>query len=132
MGRAAEMREISVDLPALGNPTSPTSASSFSSSRSFFSSPGHAGFVLGRRLVSGGGEVLIAASAAAAFGDDEAVARRGEIVQQLAGLGVVDDRADRDWQLDRLASRPVRWLPSPWRPRSALCSGLKRKCSRVL
>src|SRR5579863_2642417 len=29
-------------------------------------------------------------------------------------------------------SRPVLLLPSPWRPRSAVCSGLKRKCSSVL
>src|SRR5437660_689728 len=29
-------------------------------------------------------------------------------------------------------SRPVRLLPSPWRPRWALCSGLKRKWSSVL
>src|ERR1700677_4899116 len=29
-------------------------------------------------------------------------------------------------------SRPVRWLPSPCLPRSASCSGLKRKCSSVL
>src|SRR5580700_5692926 len=29
-------------------------------------------------------------------------------------------------------SRPVRWLPSPCRPRSASCSGLKRKCRSVL
>jgi len=36
---AAEMREISVDLPALGKPTSPTSASSFNSRRRRRSSP---------------------------------------------------------------------------------------------
>src|SRR5271169_894565 len=29
-------------------------------------------------------------------------------------------------------SRPVLLLPSPCRPRSAVCSGLKRKCSSVL
>src|SRR5579864_3719176 len=29
-------------------------------------------------------------------------------------------------------SRPVLFEPSPWRPRSALCSGLKRKWTRVL
>ena len=40
---AAEMREISVDLPAFGNPTSPTSASSFRCSRRSFSSPGSPG-----------------------------------------------------------------------------------------
>src|SRR5258708_24152943 len=31
-----------------------------------------------------------------------------------------------------LPSRPLRLLPSPCRPRSAVCSGLKRKCRRVL
>ena len=39
-GRAAEMREISVDFPAFGKPTSPTSASNFNSSRRWRSSPG--------------------------------------------------------------------------------------------
>src|SRR5512140_3103173 len=29
-------------------------------------------------------------------------------------------------------SRPVQLEPSPWRPRSALYSGLKRKCTSVL
>src|ERR1700753_481695 len=29
-------------------------------------------------------------------------------------------------------SRPVQFEPSPCRPRSALCSGLKRKCTSVL
>src|SRR5215469_11044913 len=29
-------------------------------------------------------------------------------------------------------SRPVLFEPSPWRPRSALYSGLKRKCTSVL
>src|SRR6185436_5391875 len=43
LGRAAESREMSVDLPALGNPTRPTSASSFSSSRSRRSWPGRPG-----------------------------------------------------------------------------------------
>ena len=36
----SEIREINVDLPALGNPTSATSASSLSSSRKCRSSPG--------------------------------------------------------------------------------------------
>ena len=34
------MAEISVDLPALGNPTNPTSANNFSSKISWCSSPG--------------------------------------------------------------------------------------------
>ena len=46
------MREISVDLPAFGKPTSPTSASSFRWRRRSFSSPGSPGCVLrGARLV---------------------------------------------------------------------------------
>ena len=69
-----------MDLPAFGNPTSPTSASSFSSSRRLRSSPGLAVFVLGRRLVGGGGEARIAPAAASALGDDEPLARLGEIV----------------------------------------------------
>ena len=100
------MREISVDLPAFGNPTSPTSASSFSSSRSRCSSPGVPGFMLGRRLVGGGGEPRIAPSAAAAFRDDETLARLGEVEQPLAGVLVVDDGADGHRQLDRLAVVP--------------------------
>src|SRR5580704_11512311 len=40
LGRAAEMREISVDFPAFGKPTRPTSASNFNSRRSVRSSPG--------------------------------------------------------------------------------------------
>ena len=39
-GCAAEMREISVDFPAFGKPTRPTSASNFNSSRKWRSSPG--------------------------------------------------------------------------------------------
>ena len=76
------------------------------------------------------GEARVAATAAAAFGDDEALSRLGEIEQLLAGVGIVHDGADRDGNLDRSPSRPVRLLPSPWRPRSAECSGLKRKCKQ--
>ena len=59
--------------------------------------------MLGRRLVGGGGEARVASPAAAALRDDKAVAGVGEIVQQLAGLGVVDDGADRSGDLDRFA-----------------------------
>ena len=46
------MREISVDFPALGNPTRPTSASSFNSRRSCFCSPSSPGSMRrGARLV---------------------------------------------------------------------------------
>ena len=39
-GLAAEINEINVDLPTLGKPTRPTSAKSFSSTRTFLFSPG--------------------------------------------------------------------------------------------
>ena len=43
MGRALDMREIKVDLPAFGYPTNPTSARSFSSRTNDFSSPASPG-----------------------------------------------------------------------------------------
>ena len=45
-GRAALSREISVDLPTLGKPTKPTSASNFSSSRKSSTTPGVPGSAL--------------------------------------------------------------------------------------
>ena len=67
---------MSVDLPALGKPTRPTSASSFSCSRSWRSLAGFARLVLARRAVGGGRKVRVAQSAAAALGDEHAFARR--------------------------------------------------------
>ena len=69
------MREISVDLPAFGKPTSPTSASSFSSRRSRFSFARAARLVLGGRLVRGGGEARVARAAASAARHHEALRR---------------------------------------------------------
>jgi hypothetical protein len=40
LGRAAEMREMSVDLPAFGEPARPASAGNFSSNCNRFSSAG--------------------------------------------------------------------------------------------
>ena len=59
---------------------------------------GAAEFVLARGLVSAGGEVLVAAAAAAAFGDDDGFVGVGEVVDELAGLVVVKECADRDFE----------------------------------
>jgi hypothetical protein len=60
--------------------------------------------------VGRGGEVLIAAAAAAAMGQYDAIIRALEVVDQLAGGFVVNDRADRDLQDDifALAASAVR------------------------
>ena len=47
-------------------------------------------------LMGAGGEVLVAASSASAAGDDDGVAGLGEVVDELAGLVVVEDGADGD------------------------------------
>jgi hypothetical protein len=88
------MREMSVDLPALGEADEadvgqqlehePQAA--FLARLTFFGEIGG--------LAGGGGEVLVAAAAAAAAGGDEALARGGEVEQRLARVGVVDDGAD--------------------------------------
>src|SRR5215472_4036755 len=59
---------------------------------------GAARLMLGGSLVRRRCKVLIAAASTAAFGDNEAVSRPGEIVQQLAGVRVVDDGAHRNGQ----------------------------------
>ena len=64
-----------MDLPTLGNPTRPTSASSFSSRRRWRSSPGTPVFVFAWGLMGGGGEMRVAASTASAAGDDDALVR---------------------------------------------------------
>ena len=93
---------------------------------------GVARLVLGGRLVGGGGEARVALASAAAARHHEPLAGLGEIVQALAGGFVVDHRAHRHVELrSSRPSAPVRLLPSPWRPRSALCSGLKRNLSSV-
>src|SRR5579885_1107264 len=55
-------------------------------------------FVLARRLVRWRGEMLVAASTASAFGDHDALVGVRKIVNALAGLGVVEDRAHRNFQ----------------------------------
>ena len=76
------MRAISVDLPALGNPTRPTSASSFSSRRRSLLLARLARLHLSRRAVGRGGEVRVAHAAAAALGDEHALALVGEVGEQ--------------------------------------------------
>ena len=56
---------------------------------------GAAELVLARGLVGGGGEVLVAAAAAAAAGDDDFVVGVGEVVDELAGVVVVEQRCRR-------------------------------------
>ncbi len=94
---------MSVDLPALGKPTKPTSASSFNSRREAFLFAGTAGLVLGGRLVGGGGEARVALAAFAAAGHGEAFAGLGEIVEALAGGFVVDHGADGHLDVERAA-----------------------------
>src|ERR1019366_8457365 len=55
------------------------------------------------RLVDRRGEVLVAPAALAALGDTESLSRMGEIVDTLAGGLVVDHRAHRHLDLQRLA-----------------------------
>jgi hypothetical protein len=62
--------------------------------RAFFT--GAAKFVFAWGLVSAGSEVLVAASAASAFGDDDGLVGVGEVVDELAGLVIVEESADGD------------------------------------
>jgi hypothetical protein len=55
-------------------------------------------FVLARSLMRGGGEVLIAAAAASAAGDDETLVGTGEVVDELAGIGVEEHGANGDFE----------------------------------
>ena len=64
---------------------------------------GPAEFVFARGLVNRGGKVLVPASAASALGDDDALVRLLEVVDQLAGFLVVKGCADRDLQDDGVA-----------------------------
>ncbi len=59
---------------------------------------GAAELVLARGLVGAGGEVLVASSAASAFGDDDGFVGVGEVVDELAGLVVVEKSADGDFE----------------------------------
>src|SRR6266571_4468315 len=124
---AAQMREISVDLPALGYPTRPTSASSFSSSRSVRSSPGRpSSCSRGAWWV----DVLNCALPRPPR-PPRAITRRSSgweksctFSPESASYTMVPTGT-----LSRTSSpsRPVLFDPSPCRPRWALYSGLKRK-----
>src|SRR6266851_1262309 len=65
-----------------------------------------AGLVLGGRLVSGGGVAGISLAAAASARHHEALAGLGKIVQALARLLVIDDRAHGDFHFRGLALMP--------------------------
>src|SRR5579862_7836076 len=54
-------------------------------------------------LMGGSGEACVAAATPASLSHQEPLARCSEVVQLFARLGVVNDRADRCLQLDRLA-----------------------------
>jgi hypothetical protein len=64
---------------------------------------GAAEFVFARSLMGAGGKVLVAATAATAPGDDDSLIGMGEVVDQLAGLVVVEQGSDRDFQGSVLA-----------------------------
>ena len=75
-------------MPALGRPTRPASAISFSRSQIVSSSPAQAGIGAPRRLVHRGLEIGVAEAAIAAGGDAEALADMGEVAdQRLVVLG---------------------------------------------
>ena len=59
---------------------------------------GAAELVLAGGLVGAGGEVLVATASAAALGDDDCFVGVGEVVDQLAGVVVVDEGADGDFE----------------------------------
>jgi len=93
---------------------------------------GAAELVLARSLVGAGGEVLVAASAASAAGDDDGLAGAAEVVDQLAGVVVVEQRADGDFEGGVFAglARAVGAFAVAAALRFVL--GVKRKWTRVL
>ena len=101
------MRAISDDLPTLGKPSSPTSASSLSSRRTVALLARRSRFGLARRPVGRRREVDVAAPALAALGDDEALAVGAQIADQRAGRLVEHLRPGRHAQHDVLAAAPV-------------------------
>jgi hypothetical protein len=56
--------------------------------------------------VRGGGEAGVAAAAATRASNQEPLPRRGEVVQLLSRIGVIDHRADRRLELNRLPLVP--------------------------
>ena len=96
MGLALVTAASRLDLPALGTPTMPTSAISFSSRRSFCSSRRLALFSDARHLAAGRGKMLVAAPAAPALCHHQALAGFDQVAQQLAGLRIIDQGARRN------------------------------------
>ena len=131
--RAAETRLISVDLPALGRPSRPTSASTRSSRVSSRRSPGVPSVVRrGARLV----ELLkrvFAESVEAATCHAHGHAVAVEIGDDLAALAVLRDGADRHVDDDVLAARPRAVAAATVLPRvgPTRCAGggSRRACS---
>ena len=120
LGARAEMRAMSVDLPTFGKPSRPTSASSLSSRRRCAPRrASRARRVRGARSVERG-EVDVAAAALAALRDDEALAVRREIGEELAGRRRRTPGAERDAQHDVLAAAPYWSLFAPASPRGRL------------
>ena len=76
---------MKVDLPALGMPSRPTSASTFSSSRQFQLFALLARRALARRAVGAGFEVQVAEAALAALGDQGLLAVDSEVGNDFAG-----------------------------------------------
>ena len=77
-------RAMNVDLPTLGKPSRPTSASSLSSSRARRSSAGVARLGPPGRAIGRGREVDVAAAAVAALRGDEALPVELQVHEQLA------------------------------------------------
>ena len=78
-------------------------------------------------LVGRGGKLGIAAPAAPTASNHHPFVDPRKVVDHFSGFLVVDDGSDGNLQENVLAFLPVRLEPSPWRPRCALYSGLKRK-----
>ena len=97
-GRAADQREISDDLPADGNPTSPTSAMTFSSRRSECSSTcSPRSWNRGTRRCRLA-KAALPASPAPARGHRHALVVAHEVGHHRAGVAVADHGADRHRQ----------------------------------
>ena len=106
--RGRDRARSACDLPALGMPSRPTSASTRSSSLSFALLARPAGRELARRAVGAGLEVQVAEAAVAALARAaRAGPGRSRSAITLAGLGVADDGAHRHAQHDVLAGRAV-------------------------
>ena len=103
-----------MDLPALGNPITPTSARSFSSRWIQRSGPARPRSARRGALVGRRGEARVAAAAARAARHQQPLAPHGEIAERLAGIAVAHHGAERhpdDGDPRPLA--PWRLLPSP-------------------